>query len=450
MPLRSINPATGELLRSVDTLDEEGLRANLAITAAAATEQRNLPVEQRILCLRKLAALFADDRDDLAHAITSETGKPVRAARAEITLCVDTCLYYADHGARMSVPEKLSGGPGQAYVQWSPAGVVLAVLPWDSPLWRAIKCAVPALLAGNAIAIKHASSVPQCALLVEALVRRAGFARGALSALMIEDQLLEAALHNDTVAGIAISGGETAGRALAAQAGWLLKRAALHLEGSDPLVIMASAELEAATVAAVRALTQGTSSGKRILAHTAVYEEVAHRLIGRLEALRVGDPLKDDTELGPLGTPEALTALEEQVDAAVKAGGRVLTGGTRLIGRGNFFEPTLLSDVPPASAVAQEALTGPLALLFRIHSTQGAIDLANGTPFGAGASIWTQEPGEQQALLEGITAGTVAVNALPMEYPAYPTGGSKRSGHGRALGQPGLREWMLPKTIQLG
>ncbi len=450
MPLHSTNPATGELLRSVDTLDEDGLRGKLAQAATAAAQQRGSSVEHRTLCLRKLAALIVEDSEELARTIVLETGKPVRAARDEVTLCADICGYYAEYAARMLVQEALTGGPGQAYVQWEPVGLVLVVLPWDSPLAGVFRRAAPLLAAGNAVSLKHAASVPQCALLTEALVRRAGFRRGALSALLIDDQLIEAALRNDHVAGITVHGTETVGRALAAQAGWLLKKVTLHLGGSDPLIIMPSADLDGAVATAVRALLQGTSNGKRLLVHADVYDTVAPRLVESLEAVRVGDPIKDETELGPLGTVQALAALEEWVDAAVKAGGRVLTGGTRLIGRGNFFEPTLLSDVPPASAVAQEALSGPLAMLFRIDSVQEAIHLANGTSFGAGASIWTQEPSEQQVLLDGITAGTVAVNALPTEHPAYPSGGSKRSCHGRALGQPGLREWMHPKTIQLG
>ncbi len=449
MPLHSINPATGELLRSVDTLDEEGLRAKIAQAAHAFAEQRSSTVEHRIMCLRKLAALLEDERDDLARTVTLETGKPIRAARDEVVRCVDSCRYYAEHGARMLAPEPLPGEPN-AYVQWSPMGIVLAVLPWESPLWRAIKCAIPSLLSGNAVLLKHAGSVPQCALLLEAMVRRAGFPRGALSALLIEDSLVEAALHDERVAGVMVCGSETVGRALAAQAGWLMKKVTLQLGGSDPLVIMPSADLGEAVAAAVRGLTMGGSSAKRVIVHAAVYDEVARALVHALESLVIGDPLKEETQLGPLGTPETMAMVEEQVQVAVKAGGRVLTGGTRLIGRGNFFEPTLLSDVPPASTVAREALSGPLALLFRIHNLQEAIDLANSPPCGAGASIWTLEPTEQQILVEGITADNIAVNALPNEHSACTTNSAKGSGHGRALSQPGLREWMQPKTIQLG
>ncbi len=447
MPLHSTNPATGEILRSVNTLTEDGLRDRISLAAKAAEEQRAIPVEHLALALRKFAALLEDECEDAARTVTQETGKPIRAARDEVARCVDACRYYAEHGPQMLAPDLLPGSSGSAYVQWSPVGVILAVLPWESPLWRGVQYAAPALLAGNAVLLKHAASVPGSALLLEALVRRAGFTQGALAALIVDDALVEAALHDERVVRVAVCGSETAARALAAQAGWLLKKATLHLPGSDPLIIMPSADLEAAVASAVHALAAAASSAKRLIVHTAVYEEAAKLLVQALEALRVGDPMKEDTDVGPVGTPDALAALEEQVQAAVKAGGRVLTGGTRLIGTGNFFEPTLLGDVPRASAVARDAFTGPLALIFRADDLQDAVACANETPFNRSASLWTREPGEQQQLIDAVRAKSIALNALPYESAPPPADRGER--HTYQAGPVGIREWMQAKTVLL-
>lgn len=456
MPLQSTNPATGELLRSFPTLAEDALQQRIAQAAEAATSQRSIPLEHRALCLRKLAILLTEESAELAHTITLETGKPIRAAAAEIARCAEACRYYAENSARLLAPELLQsdgatvGGQtsGQAYVQWAPVGVVLAVMPWESPFWQALRFAIPTLMAGNTVLLKHAATVPQCALLIEALVRRAGFERGALSSLLIEDRLVETVLGDPRVAAVSVTGTETAGRAIAAQAGWLLKKSALHLPGSDRMVVMPSANVQEAVAAAARGLAAG--AGKRLILTASIYNDFVDSLVATVDALRIGDPLKDDTEVGPLGTAEAVTMLAEQIEAAVTAGGRILTGGTRLVGRGNFFEPTLLGDVPRTAAVAHDALAGPVAMVFRARDLADAIALANDTPFGVGASVWTKEPNEQQQLIAGIDAGAIALNGLPGEDPRLPFGGSKRSGYGRELGSAGMREFLHAKTVSIG
>ena len=449
MPLQSINPATGEVLRTFAPITDEALRARIGQAAEAAATQRALPLEHRTLYLRKLGSLLEGEAAELARTVTLETGKPLRAATAEIARCADAARFYAEQAARLMAPELLQADNGRSYVQWSPMGVVLAVMPWESPFWNVLRFTIPALAAGNAILLKHAASVPQCALQIEALVRRAGFARGALSTLLIEDRTVEAVLGDERVAAVTVTGTESAGRALAAQAGWLLKKSALHLPGSDPLVVMPSADLDAAVAAAAQAMGGGGNM-TRLVVHSGIFNDFAHRLVAAVESLKIGDPLKDGTEVGPLGTAESVSTLAEQVEAAVTAGGRILTGGTRLVGRGNFFEPTILSDVPRTAPVVRDALTGPVALLFRARDLPDAVAIANDTPFGRAASVWTNEPGEQQQLIAGIDAGTVALNTLPADDPRAPVGGTKRSGYGRELGSAGIREFLVAKTVLIG
>ncbi|MEZ2348730.1 aldehyde dehydrogenase family protein [Terriglobus sp. RCC_193] len=449
MPLQSLNPATGDTLRTFATWDEDALQARIAQAHEAATLQRALPLEHRLLCLRKLASLLDEEGVELARTITQETGKTIAASAKEVARCADTCRYYADHAVRLLAPELLPGEGEHAYVQWSPIGVVLAVLPWQSPFWHAFRFCVPVLIAGNAVLLKHAASVPQCSLQIEALVRRAGFPRGALTALLIEDSLVETALANDYVAAVSVCGTEATGRALAAKAGWQLKKSVLHLPGNDPMIVMPSADQDAAIAAVIDAIGKGDSI-RRMIVHSEMYTAVMGRLIGAVESLSVGDPMREETRVGPLGTSDAVTLLEEQVKAAVTAGGRVLTGGTRMVGRGNFFEPTLLADVPRNSAVARDAFSGPVCLLFRAHDLQDAIAIANDTPLGRAASVWTKEPAEQQQLIHGVDAGFVALNALPADDPRLPVGGAKRSGYGRELGSQGIREFLVAKTVLLG
>lgn len=449
MPLQSTNPATGDVMRTFPALDDDALQQRIALCADAAAAQRALPLEHRVLCLRKMASLMEEDRGELARLVTLETGKPIRFSIAEVTRCADLCRYYADSAVRLLAPELLQSEAGQTYVQWSPMGVILAVMPWESPLWQALRFAVPTLVAGNAVLLKHAASVPQVALQLEALARRAGFPRGALLALLVEDRAVETVFADDRVAAVTVSGSEPAGRALAAQAGWLLKKVAMHLPANDALIVTESADLEAAVAAAVRAL-QESGSVRRIILDTGVYTEFLRRFTPLVDSFRIGDPTREETEIGPVGTPEAAALLQEQMTAAVAAGGRVLAGGARLVGRGNFLEPTILADVPRTAPVARDPLTGPVCMVFRARDTQDAIRIANGSAYMRAVSVWTQEPAEQQQLIAGVDAGFVALNALPMDDARLPVGGGRRAGYGRELGSQGIREFLVAKTVTLG
>jgi succinate-semialdehyde dehydrogenase/glutarate-semialdehyde dehydrogenase len=324
-------------------------------------------------------------------------------------------------------------------------------MPWNFPLWQVFRFAAPALMAGNVCLLKHAPNVPQCALAIETLIRRAGFPRGVFQTLLLETAQVESVIADERVAAITLTGSEAAGRAVAAQAGWFLKKTVLELGGSDPFIVMPTADIITAVENAVtsRCLNNGQSciSAKRFIVHADVYEAFARRFAAGLAAQRVGDPTLPDTDIGPLSSPKILNALHAQLDAAIAAGGKVLAGGAKHEGPGNYFTPTLIADVPLTAAITKEETFGPLALLFRVSSLEEAIALANDTPFGLAASCWTNDLTEQERLAADLQAGAVFFNAIVASDPRLPFGGTKRSGYGRELAAVGMREFMNTKTV---
>jgi succinate-semialdehyde dehydrogenase/glutarate-semialdehyde dehydrogenase len=325
------------------------------------------------------------------------------------------------------------------------------VMPWNFPFWQVFRFLAPALMAGNVALLKHAPNVPQCALAIEALVRRAGFPRGTMQTLLVEAEQVEVVLGDERVAAVTLTGSERAGRAVGAQAGWLVKRSVLELGGSDPFIVMASADLERAAEMAVhaRCVNSGQSciAAKRFIVAEEIYEAFAERFVAGMEAMRVGDPMSDATDIGPLATAKAVDELEAQVNAAIMAGATVLTGGERMMGEGYYFEPTVLADVPRSAPVYRDELFGPVAILFRARDLEEAIEIANDTPFGLAASAWTRDPGEQQRLVRELAAGSVFLNKMVASDPRLPFGGIKHSGYGRELSAAGMREFMNAKTV---
>jgi succinate-semialdehyde dehydrogenase/glutarate-semialdehyde dehydrogenase len=451
MAIQSSNPATGKLLRSFTPLSPELLEQRLALAAAATRTMRALPLQHRALCMRKLAALLEGDVEDLARLITLEMGKPLHAARQEVMKCAVCCRFYADNAARMLAPEPIHTEAGRSYVRWDPLGVVLAVMPWNFPFWQVFRFLAPALMAGNVGLLKHAANVPQCALAIESLVRRSGMPNGSLQALLIEVEQVEQVLADDRVAAVTVTGSEAAGRAVAAQAGGLIKKSVLELGGSDPFLVMRSADVALAAETAVRArcVNSGQSciAAKRFVVEDAIYPEFERRFVEGMQALRVGDPMLEETDVGPIATEHGLAQLERQVHIAMEAGARVLCGGDRIIGTGLYFEPTVLADVPRSAAVYREEIFGPVAMLFRVRSLDEAIAIANDTPFGLGASAWSRDPHEQQRLVAEIDAGAVFLNSMVASDPRLPFGGIKRSGYGRELAAAGMREFLNAKTV---
>ncbi|MCU1223740.1 MAG: Succinate-semialdehyde dehydrogenase [Edaphobacter sp.] len=450
MAIESINPANGKTLRRFDSLTDEAVREKIALAAEAFRTYAAVPLEHRALCMRKLAAILEHETDDLATIITLEMGKPLHAARLEVLKCATACRYYADNAARILAPESIPT-ENHSYVRWDPLGIILAVMPWNFPFWQVFRFLAPALMAGNVALLKHASNVPQCALSIESLVRRAGFPRGTFQTLLIEARQVEAVLADERIAAVTLTGSEPAGRAIGAQAGWLIKKSVLELGGSDPFIVMPSADLDLAIETAVKArcVNSGQSciAAKRFLVADEIYDVFESRFVAGMDAMRVGDPMKDETDIGPLATPRIVDELEAQVKAAVQAGARILTGGERMIGDGNYFEPTVLTGVPRTSAVYREELFGPVAMLFRVQNLNEAIAIANDTPFGLSASAWTRDPAEQQRLVSELQCGAVFLNAMVASDPRLPFGGIKHSGYGRELSAAGMREFLNAKTV---
>ena len=454
MAIESINPANGRVLRRFEALNETQARQRIAVAAEAFHAYRGVPVEHRALWMRKLATLLEQETEELATTITLEMGKPIDASRQEVLKCATVCRFYAEFAARMLAPEPVQTEASSSYVRWDPLGIVLAVMPWNFPFWQVFRFLAPALMAGNVGLLKHAPNVPQCALAIESLTRRAGFPRGSFQSLLLEAHQVEMVLGDDRVAAVTLTGSEAAGRAIGAQAGWLIKKSVLELGGSDPFIVMGSADLGAAVETAVRArcINSGQSciAAKRFIVAEEIYTEFKARFVEGMESLRVGDPMFPETQIGPLATPRILENLEAQVREAVKAGARVLTGGSRVGATGNFYQPTVLAGVPRTSAVYREELFGPVAMLFRVRDLREAIEVANDTPYGLGASAWTRDPAEQQRLVAELECGSVFLNAMVASDPRLPFGGVKRSGYGRELSAAGMREFMNAKTVVVG
>ncbi|HXC96574.1 MAG TPA: NAD-dependent succinate-semialdehyde dehydrogenase [Edaphobacter sp.] len=451
MAIESINPATNKLLRRFEALTDEAVGQKIALAADAFLSYANVPLDHRALCLRKLASILYQETEELAALITLEMGKPFEASRFELHKCADACRYYADNAARILASEPIPTEQNHSYVRWDPLGIVLAVMPWNFPFWQVFRFLAPALMAGNVALLKHASNVPQCALAIESLVRRAGFPRGVFQTLLLEVHQVEHVLADDRIAAVTLTGSEVAGRAIGAQAGWLIKKSVLELGGSDPFIVMPSADLELAVETAVRArcVNSGQSciAAKRFLVADEIYDTFESRFVAGMQTMRVGDPMKEDTDIGPLATVRMVEQLEAQVKAATLAGARILTGGERMVGEGNYFEPTVLTSVPRNSAVYREELFGPVAMLFRIHDVNEAVEIANDTPFGLAASAWTRDPAEQQFLISALQCGGVFLNSMVASDPRLPFGGIKRSGYGRELSTAGMREFLNAKTV---
>ncbi|MGI4830561.1 MAG: NAD-dependent succinate-semialdehyde dehydrogenase [Janthinobacterium lividum] len=449
--IRSLNPATGKLLRSFEPITPELLETRLALAAAAARSYPTEPLEQRRFWMRRLALLLEADREELACLLVTEVGKTISGARAEIDKCVQVCRHFAEHAARMLESEVIETEHAQSFVRWDPLGVILAVMPWNFPLWQVFRFLAPVLMAGNVALLRHDSGVPQCALAIETLVRRAGFPRGSFQTLLVEEEAVQGLLADRRIAAVSVTGSEAAGRAVAAQAGHLLKKSVLELGGSDPFIVMPSADLEAAIENAVqsRCLNNGQSciAAKRFLVHDEVYDRFEQGFVAEMEALRVGDPTEESTDVGPLQSAAAVDKLLHQMAAALASGGELLTGGKGISGEGFYVEPTAIAGVPPEAAICKEETLGPLALLFRVHSLDEALELANDTPFGLGASCWTKDVEEQNRMAAEIQAGSVFFNTPVASDPRLPFGGVKQSGFGRELSAAGMREFLNAKTV---
>jgi succinate-semialdehyde dehydrogenase/glutarate-semialdehyde dehydrogenase len=451
MAIASINPTTGAVLERFEAFDDRALDERLSRAAAAFRAWRATPLPERAAALRRLAALFAEERERHARLMVDEMGKTIVAARAELDKCAWACRYYADEGARMLTDELVVPGEDQRSVIYQPLGVVLAIMPWNFPFWQVIRFAAPSLMAGNVGLLKHASNVPRCALALEELCRRAGFPDGVFQTLLAETEAVAGLIADARVAAVTLTGSEGAGVAVAEQAGRHLKKVVLELGGSDPFVVLPSADLDEAVRVGVtaRLLSNGQSciAAKRFIVHEAVYERFTNGLCDGLRALRVGDPAREDTDVGPLATARARDGIVAQVERSVAMGARLLLGGTPMPGAGWFFAPGALADIPRGAPAFDEEVFGPVALLFRARDLDHAIAIANDSRYGLGAAAWTRDPDEAARLVDEVQAGSVFVNGMVVSDPRLPFGGVKRSGFGRELGVIGIRELVNVKTV---
>ena len=454
MAIATVNPTTGETVRSFSALDDEALESKLAGAARAAAAWRRVSIAERAAVLTRAAEILDRERDRFGRLMTLEMGKLLGAAVDEAHKCALGCRYYAEHAARLLAPEVVTEtATERELVMYQPLGVVLAVMPWNFPFWQVVRFAAPAMAAGNVALLKHASNVPQSALALEDLFRRAGAPEGVFQSLLVGSDRVSAIAADPRVAALTLTGSESAGRSVAAVAGQHLKKIVLELGGSDPFIVMPSADLDRAVATAIKARVvnngQSCIAAKRFIVADAIYDGFAPRFAAAMAALRVGDPLDPATAVGPLATPSILDEVDAQVGRSVAAGARLLAGGRRLDRPGNFYAPTVLADVPRDAPAYAEELFGPVASLFRVPDLDAAIRLANDTTFGLGASAWTRDRDEATRLAEELDAGMVFINQQVVSDPAFPFGGIKRSGHGRELGAVGLREFVNVKTVRM-
>jgi succinate-semialdehyde dehydrogenase/glutarate-semialdehyde dehydrogenase len=453
MALATTNPATGKVIRTFPSLTSAELEAKLALAASAFRAHKETSFADRSEKMHRAAGLLESGADAYAKLMTLEMGKPLAQAKAEALKCATACRYYADHAEQMLADEPVPEADGHSFVRYEPLGPVLAVMPWNFPFWQVIRFAAPALMAGNVGLLKHASNVPQCGLALEDLFLRAGFPPGCFQYLALESRDVGKVIDDSRVMAATLTGSLGAGSHVAAAAGRAIKPTVLELGGSDPFLVMPSAPLADTVAQAVKARVQNNGqsciAAKRFIVHADIYDEFTRLFAEAFRALRVGDPMLHDTDIGPIAQPQGLEDLDALVREALKEGARALTGGKRIDGPGFFYEPTILADLSPDSHVAREEFFGPVALLFRVRDLDEAIAIANSTPFGLGASIWTRDEAEQQRGIRDLQAGQVFVNSIVASQPALPFGGIRQSGYGRELGAVGMREFMNAKSVHV-
>lgn len=456
MPISSINPATGEVLQTFDALAEQQLEDKLARAAEAFRDHRLTSLADRAEKMMRAAEILENEKKSFARTMTLEMGKPINAAVSEAEKCALVCRYYSENAERHLADEIVETNATKSFVRYQPLGVVLAVMPWNFPFWQVFRFAAPALMAGNVGLLKHASNVPQCALAIEDIFRRAGFMDGAFQTLLIGSDAVQTVLEDPRVAATTLTGSEPAGRSVASIAGKQIKKTVLELGGSDPFIVMPSANFDEAVNTAVKARTinngQSCIAAKRFIVHEQIYDRFEKEFVAAMKKLRVGNPIDESTDIGPLATEQILNDIDDQVKISVAAGAKILAGGKRTkfdgeFARGNFYAPTVLADIPKDSPAYRDELFGPVASLFRIANIDQAIELANATTFGLGSAAWTNDAKEQQRFINEIEAGSVFINGMVASDPRLPFGGVKHSGYGRELSYFGIREFVNIKTV---
>ena len=453
MTIKSINPATGETLAEFSEFTAAEVETRLARAADACLRWRFTAIEERVAVVARLAELLEQEKERLGRIMTLEMGKPIGAAVEEAAKCAMACRFYAEHGPRFIADEIVADEDHRSFVAYEPLGVVLAVMPWNFPFWQVVRFLAPTLVAGNVGLLKHAANVPQCALELESLVRRAGAPEGVFQTLLVGSDAVAGLIADPRVAAVTLTGSEGAGRSVAAAAGQSLKKAVLELGGSDPFIVMPSANLPLAIQTAVKARTlnngQSCIAAKRFIVHRDVAVRFLDGFAMGMQALRVGDPIDPTTQLGPLASVRLASELEAQVATSVQMGARLVCGGRRDDPDSAFFPATVLTDIPIGAPAYRDELFGPVGCVFVAHNAADAIRIANDTRFGLAASAWTTDRAEQERFAREIDAGSVFVNDMVVSDPRFPFGGVKSSGYGRELSDIGLREFTNIKTVRI-
>ncbi|HVS47347.1 MAG TPA: NAD-dependent succinate-semialdehyde dehydrogenase [Candidatus Dormibacteraeota bacterium] len=452
--LKSIDPATGRELATFPELDEAGIDAAIGRAWAARHGWRDAGAEVRAAIMRSVAGVLRADKQRYAALLTTEMGKPILEAEAEVEKCAWTAVWLADNAARLLADEPTESTASESYVTFQPLGVVLAVMPWNFPFWQAFRAGLPALVAGNAMLLKHSSNVPQSALAIEEAFREAGVPEGVFQTLMIGSGAVERIISDRRVAGVTLTGSEAAGSMVATTAGKALKKSVLELGGSDPFIVLKDADIAAAATVACRARNQNNGqsciAAKRFIVEEPVADDFEDRLVKAVAALKVGNPMDRGNQVGPLARADLVEDLERQVSDSVRLGARALTGGKRLDGGGYFFEPTVLVNVRPGMPAYHEETFGPVASVIRVKDAEDALRVANDTDFGLGSAIWTSDVERAKQLAERIEAGMVFINGMVASDARLPFGGVKRSGYGRELGSYGIKEFVNIQTVWVG
>jgi len=451
MAIATINPATGQVLKTFEPLSDAQVEVKLQRAADTFATYRKVPFAERAQMMLKAGAILESERESFARIMTTEMGKTLQSAVDEAVKCAWVCRYYAENAERFLADEIVQTTASRSYIRYQPLGAVLAVMPWNFPFWQVMRFAAPALMAGNVGLLKHASIVPQSALMIEEIFRRAGFPEGAFQTLLIGSQKVDRVLGDPRVMAATLTGSEGAGIEVGVGAAKRIKKVVLELGGSDPFIVMPSANLETATTTAVKARIfnngQSCIAAKRFIVAESIAEEFEHKFAQKMAALVVGDPFDPKTELGPLSTADGVADLDRDVQATVRAGAKVLTGGKPLDRPGNFYAPTVLTHIPKGSPAHKEELFGPVASVFRAKDLDDAIRIANDSRFGLGASAWTNDKQERERFINELESGMVFINRMVASDPRIPFGGVKWSGHGRELGAHGIREFTNIKTV---
>jgi succinate-semialdehyde dehydrogenase/glutarate-semialdehyde dehydrogenase len=453
MAIASTNPTTGETLKEFAALDSREVEEKLSKAESAFQSYRKTSFAQRASWLTAAADSLENDKARLARIMSLEMGKLLRAAEEEIVKCARGCRFYAEKAAQFLAEQKLETETAHNFVRYEPMGPILAIMPWNFPFWQVFRFGAPALMAGNVALLKHAANVPQCALAIEDVFRRAGFPEGVFQTLLIETEQVRSLIDDARVKAVTLTGSERAGSEVASAAARQIKKSVLELGGSDPFIVMPSADLPAAVKTGVAARIQNAGqsciAAKRFILAEKIYDAFVSEFVAKMRALKVGDPLDPETEIGPLASEAILEGLDEQVRKSVAAGAKLLTGGERIDRPGFFYEPTVLAEIPSDSPAYREEIFGPVACCFRARDAAEAIRIANDSSFGLGATAWTNDSAEKELFARELETGMVFINSMVASDPRLPFGGAKRSGFGRELGAEGIREFVNIKTVSI-